>query len=422
MNNQAQEEAARAKRALEGTEITQLREANENLVIATVHAQTLTEASERASRQKEEFLAMLAHELRNPLAPIVNALAVLRRVATAEPLVPWAHDVIKRQVDHMTRLLDDLLDVSRVTTGKIALQKRATTVSEVMLQAVETSRPPLEARNQYLTVVIPPKPLTVDGDPARLVQVFSNLLNNAAKYTQEGGAITFSAKQRGDAVVLRVTDDGFGIAAEALPGIFDLFTQEDRSLARAEGGLGIGLTVVRAIVEMHGGAVTAASPGPGEGSEFEVTLPLLQTPPSPPIHTMDVEPTSPDLRYRIALIEDNIDVNASLKTLLQLMGHEVATAFDGVSGVRLVQADRPQIVLCDIGLPGLDGYGVIARLREELAPPLPVMIALTGYGLPEDRARALTAGFDHHLVKPVNPDDLLRVITAECARISKMRS
>jgi signal transduction histidine kinase/ActR/RegA family two-component response regulator len=419
--SQARYEAAQAKRNLEDPVIAQLREANENLVIATVHAQTMTEASERANQQKEQFLAMLAHELRNPLAPIVNALAVLRRVATPEPLVPWAHDIIKRQVEHMTRLLDDLLDVSRVTTGKVALQKHPIAVSDVMLQAVETSRPSVEARNQHLTVAIPPTPLTVDGDLARLVQVFSNLLNNAAKYTQQGGAITFSAKQEGDAAVLRVADNGFGITPEALPSIFELFAQEDRSLARADGGLGIGLTVVRAIVEMHGGVVTATSQGPGEGSEFEVTLPLLETPTSQLLRTVDVEPTSPDREYRIVLIEDNIDVSSSLKTLLQLMGHEVATAFDGASGVRLVQADRPQIVLCDIGLPGLDGYGVIMRLQEEMTPPLPVMIALTGYGLLEDRTRALKAGFDHHLVKPVNPEDLLRVIMAECERISGMR-
>jgi signal transduction histidine kinase len=417
MNNPAQEEAAQVKGDLEGPVMAQLREANENLVIATIHAQAMTEASERANQQKERFLAMLAHELRNPLAPIVNALAVLRRVATPEPLVPWAHDIIKRQVDNMTRLLDDLLDVSRVTTGKVALQKHPIAVSDVMLQAVETSRPSIDARNQHLTVAIPPTPLTIDGDLARLVQVFSNLLNNAAKYTQQRGAITFSGKQQGDAVVLRVADNGFGITAESLTGIFELFAQEDRSLARADGGLGIGLTVVRAIVEMHGGAVTATSPGPGQGSAFEVTLPLLETPASPHVRTPGGEHTPSEGRFRIALIEDNVDVSFSLKTLLQLMGHEVATAFDGASGVKLVQAERPQVVLCDIGLPGLDGYGVIMQLQKEMTPPLPVMIALTGYGLPEDRTRALTSGFDHHLVKPVNPEDLLRVIMAEGERI-----
>jgi CheY-like chemotaxis protein len=290
-----------------------------------------------------------------------------------------------------------------------------------MLQAVETCASAMEERNQHLTLGVPPQVLTLDGDPARLSQVFSNLLNNAAKYTQEGGAITFSAEQRGDAVVLRVADNGFGIAAEALPTIFELFAQEDRSLARAHGGLGIGLTVVRAIVEMHGGTVTASSPGPGAGSEFAVTLPLRASAAAEGVARAPVEPEPTTVPYRIVIIEDNVDANASLKTLLQLTGHKVTAAFDGVTGVRLVQADRPHIVLCDIGLPGMDGYEVIARLHAEMKPPLPIMIAVTGYGQPEDRARALAAGFHHHLVKPVNADDLLRLIAAQAAFVPDMR-
>ncbi|MGZ8230882.1 MAG: hybrid sensor histidine kinase/response regulator [Burkholderiales bacterium] len=420
-----EEEAAREKSAEGAGEvasvIAQLRDANEHLVIATLDAQALTEAAERGNRQREQFLAMLAHELRNPLAPIVNALAVLQRVKTTEPLVPWAHDVMKRQVDHMTRLLNDLLDVSRVTTGKITLQKKSTALSDVMAQAVESCTPAIEERKQHLTVLVPPQPLTLDGDPARLAQVFSNLLNNAAKYTQEGGAITFSAEQRADSVVLRVADNGVGIVAEALPLIFDLFAQEDRSLARAHGGLGIGLTVVRAIVEMHGGTVTVTSPGPGAGSEFTVTLPLMAGAVAEGAATVPVEPQPSQAPYRIVIIEDNVDANSSLKTLLELTGHKVSAAFDGVTGVRLVQADRPQVVLCDIGLPGIDGYAVIARLRAQMKPPLPVMIAVTGYGQPEDRARALAAGFEHHLVKPVNVDDLLRLIAVQGKAVPEMR-
>ena len=416
----ARDKAVEARSEREGT-MDELRDANEHLVIATMNAQALTEAAERGNRHREQFLAMLAHELRNPLAPIVNALAVLHRVATPEPLVPWAHDVIKRQVNHMTRLLNDLLDVSRVTSGKITLQKRPTALSELMQHAIETCAPPIRDRNQNLKVVIPPQLLTLDGDPARLAQVFSNLLNNASKYTQEGGAITFSAEQQGDAVVLRVADNGFGIAADALPLIFDLFAQEDRSLARAHGGLGIGLTVVRAIVQMHGGTVTVKSPGPGAGSEFTVTLPLMTSALPEVAAKVEVEPASSKVPYRIVLIEDNVDASESLKTLLQLMGYKVATAFDGVTGVQLVKADRPQIVLCDIGLPGMDGYAVIAQLRAEMKPPLPIMIALTGYGQPEDRARALEAGFHHHLVKPVNADDLLRLIAAQGDSIPEMR-
>jgi two-component system, sensor histidine kinase len=419
--NRARDQAVEARGEREAGVIAELRDANEHLVIATMDAQASTEAAERSSRQREQFLAMLAHELRNPLAPIVNALAVLSRVETPEPLVPWAHDVIKRQVDHMTRLLNDLLDVSRVTSGKITLQRRPSVLSEIMLQAVETAAPAIERRKQRLTVAAPAQALTLDGDPARLAQVFSNLLNNATKYTQEGGAITFSAERRGNAVVLCVADNGFGIAAEALPAIFDLFAQEDRSLARAHGGLGIGLTVVRAIVEMHGGSVTARSPGPGAGSEFTVTLPLMMTPPGV-ADSAEERPESTRVPYRIVLIEDNVDANASLKTLLELMGYKVTTAFDGLTGARLVQSERPQIVLCDIGLPGIDGYAVIARLRADMKPPLPIMIALTGYGQPEDRARALAAGFKHHLVKPVNANELLRLIAAQGDAIPEMRA
>lgn len=411
----------RQEQAFDSGLMLQLRDANEHLVIATMEAQALTEAAERGNRQREQFLAMLAHELRNPLAPIVNALAVLHRVATPEPLVPWAHDVIKRQVGHMTRLLNDLLDVSRVTSGKITLQKRPVALSDLMVQAVETSSPPIRDRKQNLTVEIPRHALILDGDAARLTQVFSNLLNNAAKYTQEGGAIKFSAEEQGESVVLRVTDNGFGIAPDVLPTIFEIFAQEDRSLARAHGGLGIGLTVVRAIVEMHGGTVTAASRGPGEGSEFTVSLPLLHGAVPEVAAEVEVEAGATKLPYRIVLIEDNVDANASLKTLLELTGYQVASAYDGASGVRLVQSSRPQIVLCDIGLPGMDGYAVIARLRAEMKPPLPVMIAITGYGQPEDRARALEAGFQQHLVKPVNADDLLRLIAARGELIPEMR-
>lgn len=419
--DRVRDQAVQARGVREAGVIAELRDANEHLVIATMDAQASIEAAERSSRQREQFLAMLAHELRNPLAPIVNALAVLNRVVTPEPLVPWAHDVIKRQVDHMTRLLNDLLDVSRVTSGKITLQRRPTVLSEIMRQAIETSAPAIEERKQRLTVAAPAQALTLDGDPARLAQVFSNLLNNATKYTQEGGAITFSAERQGNGVVLCVADNGFGITAEALPSIFDLFAQEDRSLARAHGGLGIGLTVVRAIVEMHGGSVTARSPGPGAGSEFTVTLPLMTKPPDVADKAEEL-PESTKVPYRIVLIEDNVDANASLKTLLELMGYKVTTAFDGVTGARLVQSERPQIVLCDIGLPGMDGYAVIARLRADMKPPLPIMIALTGYGQPEDRARALAAGFKHHLVKPVNPNELLRLIAAQGDAIPEMRA
>ncbi len=416
------EEANRAKEAAVASDaepavrMVLLREANEKLVLATLQAQTATEEAERANRDKEQFLAMLAHELRNPLAPIGNALAILRRSASADATLTWVHDIIKRQVDQLTRLLNELLEVSRLTSGKVLLKTQPIEISETMRFAVEASRPLIRGRRQRLGIDFPLQPLVVDGDPTRLVQIFSNLLHNAAKYTPEEGSINFSAEQRAETVVLRVTDNGCGIAADVLPHIFDLFTQEGRSLDHAQGGLGIGLTVVRSLVELHGGTVGATSPGVGRGSEFIVAIPLMHNPPLevPSSSERVLEP--PGLSFRIAVIDDNVDANDSLNAVLRMMGHEVSTAFDGNAGFELIRDTRPQIVVCDIGLPGMDGYQVIARLRETVKDPMPVMIALTGYGQPEDRVRALAAGFDHHLTKPVDVEALLRLIAAHGER------
>jgi signal transduction histidine kinase/CheY-like chemotaxis protein len=393
-----------------------LREANEKLVLATLQAQSATEEAEHASQDKEHFLAMLAHELRNPLAPIVNALAILRRSSSPNPKVTWVHDIIKRQVDHLTRLLDELLEVSRLTSGKVVLKRRPVEISETMRFAVEAAQPLMRGRRQHLSVDFPAQPLTVDGDPTRLVQILSNLLHNAAKYTPEGGTINFSAAREADSVVLRVTDNGCGIAAEVLPHIFDLFTQEGRSLDHAQGGLGIGLTVVRSLVELHGGSVKAASRGVGEGSEFSIALPLMANPPREVPRATEGQLEAPGLALRIALIDDNVDANDSLADILRMMGHEVSTAFDGKTGFELVRDTRPQLVVCDIGLPIMDGYQVMARLREAMKGSMPVMIALTGYGQPEDRFRTLEAGFDHHLTKPVDVESLLRLIAAQAVR------
>ncbi|MGZ5594182.1 MAG: hybrid sensor histidine kinase/response regulator [Usitatibacter sp.] len=409
-------EAAVASDAEPALRMAMLREANEKLVIATLRAQTATELAEHANRDKEQFLAMLAHELRNPLAPISNALAILRRNTSADPTLTWVHDIIKRQVDHLTHLLNDLLEVSRLTSGKVLLKKRPIDITEIMRFAVEASRPLVRTRGQHLSVDYPAQRLVVDGDPTRLVQVFSNLLHNAAKYTPEAGFIRFAAAREGDTVVLRVSDNGCGIAAESLPHIFDLFTQEGRSLDHAQGGLGIGLTVVRSLVELHGGTVGATSPGVGQGSEFFVALPLMKSPPLVVPETSDVALEAPGTPLRIALIDDNVDANDSLSAVLRMMGHEVFTAFDGNAAYELVRESHPQIVLCDIGLPGMDGYEVIKRLRETMKGPMPVMIALTGYGQPEDRARAMEAGFDHHLTKPVDVEALLRLIAAHGQR------
>lgn len=424
MENEAairsREDASRGNTENEAKHMDQLREANANLVVASVHSQEAAEAAERVSRQQEQFLAMLAHELRNPLAPIVNALAVLHQMPTPEPSVTWAHDIIKRQIDHVTRLLNDLLDVSRLNTGKIALQKAPAAVKAVMSEAIEVAEPLITNRMQHLKLDIPDESLVVDGDSVRLVQVFSNLLNNAVKYTPINGNIAFSAARVGNSVVLRVADDGCGITAEALPDIFNLFAQEDRSRGHADGGLGIGLSIVRGIVGMHGGSVTANSHGPGEGCEFIVTLPLVNCLVSNNGIGDDATPSLVAIHSRVVLIDDNVDASESLKMLLQLTGCEVYCALDGIAGVALVHANRPQIVLCDIGLPGMNGYAVVEQLRKEGPQPMPLMIALTGYGQAEDRERSLAAGFDHHLVKPVHPDVLLRVIADEEERLSQM--
>jgi signal transduction histidine kinase/ActR/RegA family two-component response regulator len=417
-----QEQVMRAKEAAialtsePAVRMALLREVNEKLVLATLQAQLATEEAEHASQEKEHFLAMLAHELRNPLAPIANALAILRRIPPSNPKVTWVHDIIKRQVDHMGRLLDELLEVSRLTSGKVVLKKRPVEIAETMRFAIEAVQPLMRSRRQHLSVNFPPQALTVDGDPTRLVQIFSNLLHNAAKYTQEGGTINFSAARDAASVVLSVIDNGCGIAPEVLPHIFDLFTQEGRSLDHAQGGLGIGLTVVRSLVELHGGTVRAASAGVGKGSEFVIAIPLMPDPPHETARGDEANLEAPGLSLRIAVIDDNVDANDSLADVLRMMGHEVSTAFDGQAGFELVRDTSPQLVVCDIGLPIMDGYQVMARLREVMKRPMPVMIALTGHGQSEDRARALAAGFDHHLTKPVDVEALLRLFAAHGGR------
>ena len=389
--------------------ISELREANEHLVIATLAAEELTEAAALAHRRQDEFLAMLAHELRNPLAPIRGAAALLVRVDSTDPMLPLIRKVIQRQVEHMARLIDDLLDVSRVTQGKVTLQRQPTAVTEFVDHAVETCRELIDARHQQLTLDIPVTPLYVDGDPVRLAQIIGNLLHNAAKYTQAGGAITVSVQRHHDTVVIRVTDNGVGILAELLPHIFELFTQDDRSLSRTETGLGIGLTVVRSMVELHGGTVEARSGGRGQGSEFIVTLPCIEHVVERAV-ALEAGAATASTLARILIIDDNADAGEILAMLLRGSGHEVESALDGPSALKIFAQVRPQVVLCDIGLPGMDGYELAARMRECGQGPMPVMIALTGYGDSHNRDRALAAGFDHHVVKPADPEALLRII------------
>ncbi|HEY7914218.1 MAG TPA: ATP-binding protein [Blastocatellia bacterium] len=371
------------------------------------------QALQEADRRKDEFLAMLAHELRNPLAPIRNAAQVMRKMDTPDPQLHWARDVIDRQVEDLTHLVDDLLDVSRITQGKVTLKKERVDLESVVARAVETSRPLIDARKHEFAITLPPEPVQLEGDLTRLGQVVSNLLNNAAKYTEEGGKIWLAAERAGDELVLRVRDTGIGIPAETLPHVFDLFSQADRSLDRSQGGLGIGLTLVRSLVEMHGGKVEASSDGPGHGSQFVVRLPAL------PEYAQEARfaPSSDgapvkSATCRILVVDDNVDSAESLVLLLRLYGHEVLMAHDGPETIEAARSFNPQIVLLDIGLPGMSGYEVAAALRAEHGATRLLLVALTGYGREEDRRRALESGFDYHIVKPIDPDILQSLISS----------
>ncbi len=377
------------------------------------------ETLKEADRRKDEFLAMLAHELRNPLAPIRNAVQVLRLLGPASPKQNWAQDVMDRQVQQLTRLVDDLLDVSRITRGKVKLQKEAVDLATVVGRAVETSRPLIESRRHQCVVNLAPEPIWLQADPTRLAQVLANLLNNAAKYTAEGGRVLLTTTREGHEAVIKVRDTGMGIPAEMLPHVFDLFTQGERALDRSQGGLGIGLTLVRSLVELHGGSVQAFSAGPDQGSEFVVRLPVLprfqarspaRSPARFPARSASkggaTRKRSASARRRVLVVEDNADAAMSLALLLQFEGHEVRMAHDGPAALELARTFGPEVVLLDIGLPGLDGYEVARRLREDFKETV-LLVAQTGYGQDEDRRRSQEAGFDHHLVKPVDPHALM---------------
>jgi PAS domain S-box-containing protein len=357
----------------------------------------------RTDRLKDEFLAMLAHELRNPLAPIRNALQIMKMPGARTDILPQVRDMAERQVRHMARLLDDLLDMSRINRGRIELRKEVVDVAEVVGRTVEAVRPVIDERRHELTVAVPAGPPHVQADPTRLEQVLTNLLNNAAKYTDPGGHVWITAERDGGEVVLRVRDTGIGIAPEVLPHIFDLFVQAERRLDRSQGGVGIGLTLVKRLVELHGGSVAAHSAGPGQGSEFVIRLPATADRAdggSAPAET----PQLP--RRRILVVDDSPDAADSLTLLLRLAGQEVRTAYDGPSALALAQEFRPEVVFLDIGMPGMDGHEVARRLRRlrELAGTL--VVALTGWGQEQDRRQSQEAGFDRHLVKPVEPHAL----------------
>jgi signal transduction histidine kinase len=363
------------------------------------------EALRQADRRKDEFLATLAHELRNPLAPIRNALQILKLAGHDPRTSDDALALMERQLSQMVRLIDDLLDVSRISCNKLELRRERVELASVIRNAVETSRPLIEAAAHELCLALPDRAIYVDADASRLSQVFANLLNNAAKYTEPGGTITLSAERHGIETVVTVRDDGAGIPPEMLPHIFNLFTQVDRTLSRSQGGLGIGLTLVQRLVAMHGGSVEARSEGPGKGSEFAVRLPIAPEPPPHPTHR-DPAAIAASTPCRVLVVDDNEDAARTLGRLLSLMGHEALTAFDGVEAVAMAGEHRPDVILLDIGLPTVDGYEVARAIRREPWGERLLMVALTGWGQDADRRRSLQAGFDLHLVKPVEPQVL----------------
>ena len=402
-------EAAREKEALERS-VARLREANEHLVLAAINAQGSRDDAEAANRRQNEFLAMLAHELRNPLVPISMSSMLLERSANATPQLLNFSKVIRRQVDHMARLLDDLLDAARISSGKITLNLEPMPVSNAIDQALETVLPRIRERGQHLFLNVPPEPVGTRGDRVRLTQVFTNLIGNASKYTGDDGNVHVDVTVEDHEVIVSVRDNGTGIAPEVLPHIFDLFTQGPRSLARSEGGLGVGLNVVRNLVSMHGGTVKADSDGLGQGSRFVVRLPLcVLEQAAPPAESAAAEGPG---RCRVLLVEDNVDAAETLKAFLEMEGHEVAIVHDGKTGLDTLMAEDFDVVVCDIGLPGMDGLEVLSALRASGKARQPVAIGLSGYGQAEDRTRASTAGFDHYLVKPVSPEALLALVAA----------
>ncbi|HEV3260116.1 MAG TPA: PAS domain S-box protein [Gemmataceae bacterium] len=368
------------------------------------------EALREADRRKDEFLAMLAHELRNPLAPLRNAMQVMRLKGTDDPDVRWARDVVERQVQQLTRLVDDLLDIARFNRGMINLQMEPVDMAAVVARAVEISRPLIDAHKHYLHVSLPGQAVRVEGDLTRLAQVLSNLLNNAAKYTEEGGRIDLTVEPSGREAVLRVRDTGVGIAADMLPRIFEMFTQVQGSVSRSEGGLGIGLTLVRKLVEMHGGRVEAHSEGHGHGSEFVVRLPLLRQAVLPAAAEAEQQRPRKVPARNVLIVDDNQDAAESLALLLRLAGQEVRTAYDGPAALDLARARPPDVVMLDIGMPGMDGLEVARRLRQDLGLKRALLVALTGYGGEEDRRRCQEAGFNAHLVKPADVCALKRLL------------
>ena len=363
-----------------------------------------------ADRRKDEFMATLAHELRNPLAPLRNALELLRLANDDKTLIDQARGIMARQLDQMVRLIDDLLDMSRISQGKVQVRKEPVELAAVLQSAVETVRPLLEAQSHGFSVTLPPQTIHLNADPARLTQVIANLLNNAAKFTEKGGHIWVTAERQGNEAVVSVRDTGIGIDAEHLPHLFEMFSQAAPALERSQGGLGIGLSLVRGLVELHGGHVEAHSGGLGKGSEFIVRLPVMDVPPERKLQEPATDLAVADVRkWRLLVVDDNRDAADSLAMMLRMMGHETRTAYDGAEAIEAAAAFRPEVVLLDIGLPRMNGYDVAHRMRLRWGDGL-ALVALTGWGQEEDKRRALEAGFDHHLTKPVEATALEKLL------------
>ena len=369
-----------------------------------------------SDRRKDEFLATLAHELRNPLAPVRNATYILRAKLPPTPELHWARDVIDRQVTQMTRLIDDLMDVSRISRGTFELRREHLALDDVIRSALETSRPMIDASGHELTVHLPPEPLYLDADAIRLAQVFANVLNNAAKYTGPGGRIAIAVTRDLGTVSVTVQDSGIGIPTGMLTRIFEPFTQLDQSLERSRGGLGIGLALARRLVEMHGGTIEAHSTGPGNGSQFVVRLPLSSQQGMPRQPLPGGRVPTPDVgRHRILIADDNNDSATSLSILLNDAGYDVRTAGDGVQALETAEQFRPDIALLDIGMPKLNGYDVARQLRDQPWGRQMLLIAITGWGGADHRQQTTQAGFDHHLTKPVDPMALTRSLATMVA-------
>ena len=363
-----------------------------------------------ADRRKDEFLATLAHELRNPLAPIRQAALISKAPTATDAQKRWSHDVIDRQVQHMSLLLDDLLDISRVTRGTLALRMQSTELSSVIDTAVETARPTIDSKRHVLTVDMPPDPIRFTVDPLRVAQVLSNLLTNAAKYTDPEGTIRVMARCEADDVIICVADSGIGISATALPRVFNMFSQVHSTTDRSEGGLGIGLALAQGLIELHGGTIDARSEGLGCGSEFTVRLPRRAAMAPVQVVTNSSLGTRATLHRRILIADDNRDSAETLAALLRMEGHEVTSVHDGPVALSVFSELKPDVALLDIGMPGLTGYEVARKMRQATPRAPLTLIAITGWGQDIDKERAFAAGFDHHLTKPVDPQRLVELL------------